>query len=252
MPASLSAFLKAILSQCHPRMLALLVLPIVVSLLVAVIVGVLAWTPISLWVGNHMLDSGTYVGKAYQWASGLGLGGLKDVVLVAMILLIFTPLAFVLGLAATAAIAMPTVARFLGGGGYKDVHLEGSFSLAASLANSLKALGIFFVVYLISIPLWFIPVVGLMVPWLCWSWLTARIMRFDSLLEHATGAERALLIKTNRPQYFMLGMMISSLNFFPLMILVTPVLCALAYGHFSLKALRDLRASGFKSPIRVS
>ena len=77
-------------------------------------------------------------------------------------------------------------------------------------------------------------------------------MRFDSLLEHATPAERNVIIRQNRSQYFLLGMMISALNFFPLMVLVTPVLSALAYGHFSLKALRDLRASGFKSPIRVT
>jgi hypothetical protein len=47
-------------------------------------------------------------------------------------------------------------------------------------------------------------------------------------------------------------MMVSALNFLPFMVLVTPVLSALAFGHFSLRALRELRATGFKSPVRVT
>ncbi len=252
MPPSLNAFLKAMASQLHPRMLALLALPFLVCLIVFGVAAGFAWDPISTWVSNRMLLPQTTIGKAYEWAAGLGLGGIKEILMISIAFLFFTPLAFVLGLAITAAVAMPAVARFLGSGGYKDIHLEGSFSLAGSLLNSLSALGVFLVVYLFSVPLWFLPFVGLLVPWICWSWLTSRIMRFDSLLEHATPAERNVIIRQNRSQYFLLGMMISALNFFPLMVLVTPVLSALAYGHFSLKALRDLRASGFKSPIRVT
>jgi Etoposide-induced protein 2.4 (EI24) len=252
MPPSLNAFFKALLSQCHPRMLSLLALPFLVSLAVLALVAGFAWDPLSAWVSAHMLEPTSNIGKAYLWASSLGLGGIKEILMISIALLFFTPLAFVLGLAITAAVAMPAVVRFLGSGGYKDIHFEGSFSLAASLINSLIALGVFVLVYFLSLPLWLFPFIGLVVPWLCWSWLTSRIMRFDSLLEHATAAERGVIIGKYRTQYFLLGMMVSALNFFPLMVLITPVLSALAFGHFSLQALRELRATGYKSPIRVS
>jgi Etoposide-induced protein 2.4 (EI24) len=252
MPPSFNAFFKALLSQCHPRMLALLTLPFIVTLLVFGLFAGFGWDPISNWVSNRMLEPTTTIGKAYEWAAGLGLGGIKEILMISIALLFFTPLAFVLGLAVTAAVAMPAVARFLGSGGYKDIHYEGNFSLAGSLINSLSALAVFVVVYLLSVPLWLFPFVGLLVPWLCWAWLTSRIMRFDSLLEHATPAERDWLIKEHRVQYFLLGMMVSALNFLPFMVLVTPVLSALAFGHFSLRALRELRATGFKSPVRVT
>jgi hypothetical protein len=251
-PSSLNAFLKALLSQLHPRMLALLAVPFVVCLIVFGLVAGFAWTPMSAMVSARMLEPSTNIGKAYQWAASMGFAGIKDVLMIAIAFLFFAPLAFVLGLAVTAAVAMPAVVRFLGSGGYKDVHLDGSFSLAASLTNSVLALAVFLLVYLLSIPLWLFPLVGLIVPWLCWSWLTARIMRFDSLLEHATPAERTAIIDANRVQYFLLGMVLSALNFVPLMVLVTPVLSALAFGHFSLHKLRELRASGFTSPIRVT
>jgi hypothetical protein len=252
MPPSFNAFLKALLSQLHPRMLALLTIPFIVCLIFFALVAVFAWGPMSDWVSMRMLEPSTTIGKAYEWAASLGLGGIKEILMICIVLLFLTPLAFVLGLALTALIAMPTVARFLGSGGYKDIHFDGSFSLSGSLFNSLPALGVFVLVYLLSVPLWLFPFVGLVVPWLCWSWLTARIMRFDSLLEHATPAERDFIIKENRLQYFLLGMLVTALNFFPLMVLITPVLSALAFGHFSLQALRELRATGFKSPIRVT
>jgi uncharacterized protein involved in cysteine biosynthesis len=252
MPPSLMAFLRGLASQLHPKMLALLALPFLVTILVFVLAAVFAWDPLSAWVSANMLNPNKTIGKAYVWASSLGLGGIKEVLMIAIAFLFFTPLAFVLGIVVTAAVAMPAVARFLGAGGYPDVPMDGSFSLGSSLANSLVALGIFVLVYLLSVPLWLLPVVGLIVPWLCWSWLTSRIMRFDSLLEHATRSEREIIIAQNQRQYFFLGMMVSALNFFPLMVLVTPVLSALAFGHFSLNALRDLRASGYKSPVRIS
>ena len=252
MPPSLRAFFKACASQFHPRMLALLILPLLVSLAIFFIVAVFAWDPLSNWVSVRMLDPATTIGRAYQWAAGWGLGAVKNVLMVTIVLLFFVPLAFVVALALTAAVAMPTVARFLGRGEYKDVAMEGSFSVFASLGNSVLTLVVFGVVYMASVPLWFVPIVGLVVPWLCWSWLTARIMRFDSLLEHAHPAERSVLIKQYRLQYFLLGLLLSALNFVPLMVLVTPVLSALAFGHFSLQALRDLRASGFKTPVRLS
>ena len=40
-----------------------------------------------------------------------------------------------------------------------------------------------------------IPPLALIVPWLWWGWLTARLMRFDSLVEHATAEERERLIR---------------------------------------------------------
>ncbi len=251
MAASISAFFRACLSLLHPRMLALLVLPLLVSLLVMALVAIFIWEPMSAWVSVRMLDPATTVGRAYQWAAGWGLGGIKQVLLAFIVILFFVPLAFILGLGLIAVLAMPVVLRHLGRGTYRDVMPAGSFSVAASLFNSLVGLLIFLPVYLLSVPLWLLPLVGLLIPWLCWSWLTARIMRFDSLVEHASPAERQHLIERHRGAYFILGMMLSALNFLPLMVLVTPLLSALAYGHFSMTALRDLRASGFTDPVRL-
>jgi hypothetical protein len=70
------------------------------------------------------------------------------------------------------------------------------------------------------------------------------MLRFDSLSEHASAAERDLLIDRHGRGYLALGMLVTLLNYVPPLFLVTPVLSSLAFGHFSLAALRELRAAG--------
>ncbi|MEK9720857.1 MAG: EI24 domain-containing protein, partial [Quisquiliibacterium sp.] len=121
------------------------------------------------------------------------------------------------------------------------VLARGGWSVAASIWNALSATLIFIVGYLLTIPLWFIPPLGLIVPWFWWGWLTARLMRFDSLVEHADAIERAELAHRYRRSFLVLGLLVSALNYIPPLFLVTPVLSALAFGHFSLALLRDER-----------
>ncbi|MCX7274525.1 MAG: hypothetical protein NTV19_15390, partial [Burkholderiales bacterium] len=74
-------------------------------------------------------------------------------------------------------------------------------------------------------------------------WLTARILRVDSLAEHASAAESDALLARHRGEYFLLAALVCALNYVPPLFLVTPVLSALAFGHFSLAALRAHRSS---------
>ena len=73
--------------------------------------------------------------------------------------------------------------------------------------------------------------------------LTARLMRFDSLVEHADKSERERLIGSDRRAYLLLGLAVAALNYIPPLFLVAPVLSALVFAHYSLSRLRELRRS---------
>jgi hypothetical protein len=90
-------------------------------------------------------------------------------------------------------------------------------------------------------PLWLIPPLALIVPWLWWGWLTASLMRFDSLVEHADRNERERLIRSDRRAYLLLGLSVALLNYIPPLFLVAPVLSALVFAHYSLSRLRQRR-----------
>jgi Etoposide-induced protein 2.4 (EI24) len=227
---------KAIASQFHPSMLALLFLPWLISIVLWGVVLVFAWSPVSEAIGGFVFGDGT--GWLYSILKRWGLGEAKAYVSGALTAFIFVPLMFATAMMIVTVFAMPTVIRFLSAGPYRDVLRQGKFSVVPSIWNALSALLIFIPGYLLTIPLWFVPVLGLFVPLFWWAWLNSRVMRFDSLVEHATTEERLRVSKKYVKQYWLVAGAIGFLNYIPPLFLLTPVLSALAFGHFSLNALR--------------
>ncbi len=235
-----SAFLSACLSQLHPRMLTLLALPFVLALVGWVVAAWWLWEPLtgalSAGLAAWMADP-AWAG----WAKALRLDLVGAWLSGALGLIVLVPLMVMLGIVVVAVFAMPIVNRYLADHGYGDVVRQGGWSLGASLRVAAGGFAVFALGYLLTLPLWLIPGLGLLVPWFWWSWLTARLLSFDSLVEHASDAEREALLAQHRRAYLGLGLLVSLLNYIPPLFLVTPVLSALAFGHYSLRALRVLR-----------
>lgn len=238
----LTAFGRAVVSQLHPKMLALLVVPFVLAIVFWVLTAWLVWTPLTGWLQGWMFDGG-FMARVAGWAAAYGLEGLRDWIPALVALLVVVPVMFATAVVLIAVFAMPVVVRHLGGGAYSEVERLGSMSVVASVWNALSSSLLFVAAYLVSMPLWLIPPLALVVPWLCWSWLTARVMRFDSLVEHASAAERRDAIAARRGEYFLLALLVTALNYVPPLFLVTPVLSALAFSHYSLSLLRERRAA---------
>ncbi|MEZ5727638.1 MAG: EI24 domain-containing protein [Burkholderiaceae bacterium] len=238
----IGAISRAFTSLFHPRMLALLALPFAVALAAWILVAWFAWTPITNWLETGIFDSNGAMSWVYEKASSIGIGWIRDLLSSLVALLLIVPLIFGTAMALIAVLATPVVTRHLGGGEYRDVDRRGSWSVAASIWNALSSLGLFLVGYLVTLPLWLIPPLAFVVPWLWWSWLTARMMRFDSLVEHASVEERRRLISSDSRAYLAVGLLTTVLNYIPPLFLVTPVLSALAFVHYSLARLREQRA----------
>jgi len=237
-----AAFGRAVVSQLHPKMLALLVVPFLLAIVFWVLTAWLVWAPLTGWLQGWMFDGG-FMARVDGWAAAYGLGGLRDWIPALVALLIVVPIMFATAVVLIAVFAMPIVVRHLGGGAYRDLERLGSMSVVASAWNAVSSSLVFIAAYLVSMPLWLIPPLALVVPWLCWSWLTARVMRFDSLVEHASAAERREAIAARRREYFLLALLVTALNYVPPLFLVTPVLSALAFCHYSLALLRERRAA---------
>lgn len=243
----LKAFGRAILSQLHPKMLGLLVLPFVVSLLFWILAAWLLWAPLTEWLAVLIFDG--WLSGVYRWAAGVGLGGLRDWIPALIALLLVVPASWASAIAIVAVFAMPAVMRFLAARDYPGVARRGTGSPLPGLLNLLLVMPLFAAGYLLTLPLWLIPPLALVVPWFWWSWLTARIMRLDSLVEYAEPEERRTIERRLRKEYLLLAMIVSALNLVPPLFLVTPVLSALAFGHYSLARLAERRGA---SSIEVS
>ena len=243
-----TAFLRSIASQLHPRMLALLLVPFLVALVFWALIAWFLWDPLVDFLRVQFFENVGVVRWALEWAAGFGLPGIAGTAAALVALMLLLPLMFVTAMLMIAVFSMPAVNLHLGGGAYRMVERRGSWSVAASVWNALSSAALFVAGYLLTLPLWLIPPLGFVVPWLWWGWLTARVMRFDSLVEHADPQERTAAIAAYRRQYLVLGLLVSALNYIPPLFLITPVLSALAFAHFSLALLRDQRAASGAVP----
>ncbi|MCL4185218.1 MAG: EI24 domain-containing protein, partial [Burkholderiaceae bacterium] len=206
----LTAFGRAVVSQLHPKMLALLIGPFLLAIVFWVLTAFLVWTPLTGWLQGWMFGSGP-LARLDAWAGSYGVSGLAEWIPALLALLLVVPVMFATAVVLVAVLAMPMVIRHLGGGAYRDVARRGSLSITASVWNAVSTSLLFAAGYLASLPLWLIPPLALIVPWLWWSWLTARVMRFDSLVEHATPVERRETIAARRREYFLLALLVTAL-----------------------------------------
>ena len=179
-------------------MLALLVLPFLVAIAFWILSAWFLWDPVTGWFQTVVFQGDGWMARGYRQVSPYGLGGLSTWIPNLFAFLLLVPIAIATALALIALLAMPMVVRHLGSNTYPDVARRGSLALGANLWNVLKSVVVFVVGYLVTMPLWLIPPLALIVPWLWWGWLTARLMRFDSLVEHA-GCRRTRAADPHRP-----------------------------------------------------
>ena len=195
------------------------------------------------WLRTIWFTGDGWVARFQAWVASHGLSGLDQWLPNIFAFLLIVPIAIATALGLTAVLAMPAVLRFLGKGDYADVTRRGSLGIASSVGNVVKALLIFIPGYLLTMPLWLIAPLAFIIPWLWWGWLTSRLMRFDSCVEHASLDERRQLLLRDRREYLVLGLACAVLNYFPPLFLIAPVLSALVFGHYSLLRLRQLRGA---------
>jgi len=238
------ALIRALVSQLHPRMLWLAIWPFFVSLIVW---GTLAWwfrEPALTWL-HGFLNGLTLVGWIDASLAALGMTGFKMFLVPLIYIGLLIPTIIVSALLIIALYAMPVVIGHVAERSYPELATTRDSSrlgmFLASATNSLWVTLVFIFGWLLTMPLWLIAPLALLVP-LAWiTWLTTRILRVDSLLEHATAEEREILVARHRRSYYVLGTLVSLMNFIPPLFFFAPVFSGLAFTHFSLHALGNLR-----------
>ncbi|WP_317202053.1 EI24 domain-containing protein [Janthinobacterium sp.] len=235
MRAVLNAYGRALLSQLHGRMLLLSVVPCLLSL---ALWGVLLWQGLQpLLDGLHGLFAEH---DGFRFSGGVlgavGLGMLKTVVVPLLAMLLLLPLMMVTALLFMGVAAMPAIARHVGGRHFPQLEKKRGGSLLGSLATSLGALLLFLLGWLLILPLYLLPPLGLLAQAVLWGWLTYRVMAYDALADYASAAEREALMRARRWPLLTIGVVCGGAGALPgllwmggvLSVVLIPVLAALA------------------------
>jgi len=141
----------------------------------------------------------------------------------------------------SAIIVLPLLLNHLAETDYPDLARMGSDSVVEGAWNSTWSAVLFIVGWLLTLPLWLIPGLGLILPFFWMAWLNRRTFTFDALAVHATEQEWRELRRQKATPLLGLGLIMGVLAHVPIVGLLAPSLAALAYVHYCLEALRSLR-----------
>ncbi len=259
----LTAFGRALLSQFSGRMILLSALPFLLS--VALWSGVLytglqpLFDAIQAFFDTHQgyQASGSMLGM-------LGLGFLKTVIVPLLAMLLLLPLMILTALVFMGVAAMPAIVRHVSARQFPDlVKLHGG-SFLGSVKTNLVGMLVFIPIWLVTLPLYPLSV---LVQVLLWGWLTAHVMSYDALADHASEDERRILLRQHRTPLLVIGIVSGVAGALPglvwiggtvLSVVLFPILAPLSiwifvlififtglwFQYYCLQALQDLRAAG--------
>ncbi len=195
------------LAYClHPRVIYLSLLPLILAALSLGLLTWFGWTP-GVAAVRETLDAWGFSHTVLSWMDGAGLGFLRAMVAPFLLVLLAVPLVIVLCLLLVASLMTPALVKLVRQRRFPQLRDRQSApwwrSLLWSAGASLTALSLF----LLSLPLWLIPVFAVLVPPIIWGWLTYRVMAFDTLVDLATPAERDALLRQHHRSLLGMGVL---------------------------------------------
>ena len=236
----------AFINLLHPRMLWLVVWPMLVSLLVWGAAAFALWTRTAFWFAEHLrqwLSSGVFFVRfeAGDWVL---------VVAHVVMFLLFVPLVYltalmILGLFGMQAIVDHVARR------YPQLASRSGGSAAGSVWNGVVALCGMILLGLVTLPLWLIPPLWPAIPVAILGWVNQKVLRYDAAAEHASAEEMAVLFKANRGALYGLGVILAVLAYVPPLGFLSPVLSGLAFTHLLLGDLARRRSAPIEGESRV-
>ncbi|HET6786899.1 MAG TPA: EI24 domain-containing protein [Aquabacterium sp.] len=265
-----SSLWRALAYGLHPRIIWLSLLPLLLSL---VVLGGLAWWGWSDAVTAlaSSLNTWPWLSTLLAWLNQWGVPGASSVLAAMLLLALVVPVVVISCLLVVATLMAPSVVRMVVARRFPGLASRYRAPWWASLGWSLGSTSLALAVMLVSMPLWFIPPLGLILPPLIWGWLTYRVMAFDTLAEHATPEEREGILREHRPSLLLMGVITGYLGAAPSMlwamgalaVALAPVMIVaslwiytfvfvfscLWFAHYLLEALQNLRTRPVDLPL---
>ena len=231
------SLLFALASLLHPRMLWLMIWPMLVSLFLWGVAAILLWMRTALWLAAHLR----------QWAeSGVffvrfDAGDATLIVAHVVMALLFVPLVWLTALMILSTFGMPAMVEHVASRNFPQLARRRGGSFAGSLWNGLASLAGLAGLALLSVPLWLVPPLWPLIPVAIAGWLNQRVLRYDALAEHATADEMRSVFASRRGALYAMGAILALLAYVPLVGFVAPVLFGLAFIHLLLCELQAMR-----------
>jgi uncharacterized protein involved in cysteine biosynthesis len=234
------SFVYALGNVLHPRMLWLMVWPLLIALALWGTVAIVFWAQIALTIAEWLQSGLAYAPFMSQW-------DLTDATLFVakvLILLMLIPLVQLTAVLILSIFGLPSMVAHVAERSFPALEQRRGGSFAGSVWNSAVALAGMAGLGLASIPLWIFPPIWPLIPVAIVGWVNQRVLRYDALAEHADQEEMRRVIAAHRGSLYLLGAILALAAFIPVIGFFVPVLLGLSFVHYLLSALRSLREAG--------
>jgi len=231
----LDASAKAFRDLFQFRILWIVIWPVLAAVLLWLVLGVTFWDTFSALIVSGLGHVGIQ-----HWLDGLEPRWIANAIQAILHMVLFVPMVMITALLITAFFAMPALIRLVADRDYPQLKRENGGSIAGNLLNAVLAIGIFILIWMLTLPLWFLGV-GVVMPFIAATYLNQRLFRYDALSEHGSSGEMKVLFSRYQSSWWGLGLLSGLLQFVPLLNLFAPVFTGLAFIHFGLARLASLR-----------
>ena len=227
----------AFFNLLHPRMLWLMIWPVLVALALWGTVVFVFWTQAALWVAGLLRQWLETATMFISWDAGAAaLVGAKVIIVLMLVPLVQLTALLILGV-----FGLPAMVEHVASRRFPQLARRRGGSFAGSLWNSVVALAGMVVLGLATLPLWLVPPLWPIVPVAILGWVNQKVLRYDALAEHATADEMRAIFAANRGLLYLLGLVLALVAYVPLLGFFAPALFGLAFIHFLLEQLQARR-----------
>ena len=231
------ALLFAFANLAHPRILWLMVWPVLLALALWGLSALVFWGQLVVWLADTLkrwVQTATFF---VNWdATDVTLFAAKALILVMLVPLIQLTALLILGV-----FGMPVMVNHVAGRWFPEIERRHGGSLGGSVWNSVVALGGMVLLAVASLPFWLFPPLWPLIPVAILAWVNQRVLRYDALAEHADAQEMKRIFESSRGTLLALGAGLAFVSYIPVLGLFAPVIIALAFIHYLLARLKQLR-----------
>jgi CysZ protein len=241
-----AALLKGLASLLHPRMLWLIIWPMLVALAIWLTLAVVYWSQALTWV-----DLELHQWAAYRWTLSVWpLSVLATWLGWLLLIFLFVPVVLMTAVLIVSVFAMPVMVAYVGERDYPRLARRKGGTFIGSLWNAVLAVAWLALLFALTLPLWLIPIFWPALPIVLLGYFNQRVYRYDAIAEHGTPVEIAEIILRSRGELFLLGAVLALVGHLPLVGLAMPVYGGLVFIHYALARLAELRGEPIEGSAR--
>jgi hypothetical protein len=219
----------------HPRMLWLMVWPMLVAAGFWGIAALFLWVRTALRVAE-LINAGLEVVHLQAPDAAL-------IAAHAVLFLLFVPLVWLTALFILGVFGMGEMVEHVASQSFPALERRHGGGVAGSIANGIATLLGMLVLALVTLPLWLLAPLWPLIPLVIFAWANQRLLRYDALAEHADRQEMRAVFRARRGHLYLLGLLLALIAYIPVVGFVAPVLFGLAFIRYLLGALAEHRAS---------